>query len=120
MQPPVAPGIGIRYRWESKWRGGYDRPGSRMIDFAAMIEPHCLLAAEYPYFIESLNGDPSEERREPVIVVPAPTLRRMVVAFGALQPHAQENLTRRLAPILRRGSGPVKVDGPCSEGAPAR
>src|SRR5205085_808324 len=61
-----------------------------------------------------------KECGEPVVVVAAPALERMVVALGALQADAQEYLAGSLGPIERRGGDAVEVDRAVGEGAAAR
>ena len=55
--------------------------------------------------------DPREEGGEAVIVVLGPALERVVVALGALDPDAEEELGRGLGRVLRVAADPVVVRG---------
>ena len=63
-----------------------------------------------------LPADPREEGGEAVVVVLRPALERVVVALGALDPDAQEELGRRLDRVLRVAADPVVVGGRVPEG----
>ncbi len=91
-------------------RGRHDLVRARMPHVARRSHDHDRLAAEQAELLAVLGADAGEERGEAVVVVLAVLLERMMVALGALQPHAEEELGRRLGQ-LRRIVGDAVVVG---------
>src|SRR5581483_8587336 len=81
---------------------------------------HHLLVAEETELLAPLEADTREEGGELVVVALAPLLKRMMVTAGALHPHAEEHLARRLCKVLRVTGNAVVVARPVGEGTALR
>ena len=67
--------------------------------------------------LQPLQTDSREERRHAVIIGLADRLERMMVALGALQSAAEENLHGGFRPVGGAVGGAVEVGRPLGEGA---
>ena len=83
--------------------------GARVAHFAAGADQHDLLVAEQAEFLAPLDAHAGKEGGEAVVVVLAVFLERVMVALGAGQPHAQEQLAGRLGPVLRVVGDAVEI-----------
>ncbi len=94
--------------------------GARMADLAAGAHHHHRLPSEDAEFLTGLVADPSEEGRETVVILLAKRFVRMMVALGALETDAEEELRRRLGEVLRVVGDAVVIGRAVAERRAAR
>src|SRR5262249_20763478 len=87
----------------------HDRALPRMADLAGRPWENDRLTAEDAELVGVLRAQPSEEGGQPVVIVLAPFLERVVMALGALDTRAEEDLRGRLGPVLGVTANLVEV-----------
>src|SRR5207248_3297306 len=88
-----------------------------MVDVAARIDAHHVVAAEDSELLAVLVSDARKEGGKLVVVSLAPFLERMVVALGTLHPRSEKDLRSGLGKVRRPAGNPVVVRRPGGERA---
>src|SRR2546423_15222439 len=96
-------------------RGCKDPASARITHFTTAAYQDDILAAEEAEFLTSLGADAGEEGGEAIVVALAQVLVRMMMALGALEPNAQEQLRSFLGQLLRIMRDPIIVGGAVAE-----
>ena len=73
--------------------------------------PFMFVAGNFAVVLNDFIAHPSKDRGPIVIIILGPAVRRMVVAFGALQPGSEENLSGCFASRDRIAVGTIIVGG---------
>ena len=104
--------LGILEHRAAQGLGLHHLAGARLANVAGMRRVDDLLFR----LVALLAANLREEGGEAVVIILGPALEGVVVALGALDPHSQEELGRRLDGGLRVAADPVIVGGRVGEG----